>query len=298
MGRKLILFFILACIPLHSLLSANEERTLKSDYAFFSLAYYHLYEKNIPNNLLNNYLKAVKNIGDKELMKNLILQSLINIKPINNLAAREIDHINLAALSLPNISDFKENNLINLIEFYLYNELCNVGNINKNIYESYREIFHEVNKNVPQITFLLNNKAEGNIDCAELNKKLMAITKEHQSEFDFFVNYFESELNSNNNDTIESEKTVFNNAKNCAFKKIPILLYMFDCGNQKYLTPDNNKLAILETNKTEDIFKKLLNRTPTIEEKKFFDKILSENTDEKLKIVYYIIMTLDEYNYY
>ncbi|MFT4802129.1 MAG: hypothetical protein ACI93N_001905 [Flavobacteriaceae bacterium] len=296
MGRKLILFFILACIPLHSLLSANEERVLKSDYAFFSLAYYHLYEKNIPNNLLNNYLKAVKNIGDKELMKNLILQSLINIKPINNLAAREIDHINLAALSLPNISDFKENNLINLIEFYLYNELCNVENINKNIYESGKEILYNAKIKAPNITSLLNNKAEGDIDCAELNKKLMAITKEHQSEFDFFVNYFESELN--NTDTIESEKTVFNRAKNSALKNNPGLLYIFSCGDQEHLTPDNNKLAIFETNKTEDIFKKLLNRTPTIEEKKFFDKILLENTDEKLKIVYYIIMTLDEYNYY
>jgi hypothetical protein len=41
-----------------------------------------------------------------------------------------------------------------------------------------------------------------------------------------------------------------------------------------------------------------LNRNPSIEEKELYEKILKDDSEESARIVYYLIMTSEEYNYY
>jgi hypothetical protein len=280
-----------------------KEQKLKSNHAFISLAYYHLFNQNIQNNQLQKYVNTIDNFGDKDLIKDLLLQSWIqeSYEVSDHDKVYDISELDLTKFKLPITSNFPPSTLFNMYKFFILNEFNNFADRKLDNFFPIDEIITKSYLTIPKVSslFFSEEKGSGDVDCAETYTKLYDCVNKNPKELTIVIDYFEGAYSNYIANCTSVSKTAYCQLiEEKAIEQYPIILYTFQCLQLEEQILIKKNPSFLETKNLEDICFKLLNRSPTSKEKDFYGKILSANSEESLKIVHYLIMTSVEYNYY
>lgn len=297
MARKITLLFFIVLYPSFCYLNNDYNKKLKSAHSFFSLAYYHLYDKNIPNNLLQESIKTYNGLGDKNLAKELILQNFFSKHTSSNddEVFFDITTLDLSMFNLPTTSNYPPDNLINLLRFYLLNEFNSYDN--KVVFFPIEEIINNAISLTPNISKIIFS--DHDLPCDSLYLNLYNNFKNDPAELKLFIKYFEDSYENFtiNNSNLNREK-YFEIVEEAAIKNFPIIPYLFDCQNLENEIRVKTTPVYFNIKSIEEVFERLLNRKPSLEEISFYEKIISKEDATSVKIVYYLVMISEEYKYY
>jgi len=310
---------LIFCLLIGQITYSQVNSKYKSDRIFYSIAYYDIFEKNIPANQLDIYLKATESFSDKKMMREIIIRKLLNenkneeystITPLKN----KISELEKVAFldSLPKFRKNKIDNLIPLIYFYYLFEL---NDLSENIFFPYDLVglISASKNNVPVFYKLFIEEEtdfeENYIGCLHEFIFWMEYAMENHGEFSFFRNFAFDKINDiQHANNILTSDAILDSIFLQILNKYPALPFYLDlrlvsnCMDEM----DNNPSAIpsieyVKSNSKkfiESTYLKLLKRKPHPNETKYLLSWIKKSRNFTPKMLYYIIMTSEEYMYY
>lgn len=279
------------------------EKILKNDKEYISLSYFHIFKKNIPNNLLEKCTSIISTTSDKELVKDLIIRSWVFKIPIQNQELLEEDYYKIIYDSSPLITNrFNINELLKLINFYIFSEIYTHSNFQ--IINDGPIILKNLNNLCPKITGAYDKQ----LDCLKKDEYMLHQAIKNKNEIDHLINYFNSNINkyrrlfssANNEDT-------YNQLKSKVFNVYPMLHYLISEDSiDRCLEDAKTTISIPNLNKIrEDIptfiehnYNLLLSRQPTKIEMSEWTTYYADQPEAIPGMILYIIMRSDEYKYF
>ncbi len=278
---------------------AQENQILKNSRLFLSTSYYDIYEKNIPSVLLDKYIGFIDGIGDKDISKEIILRIWLfdnTLQSSEKPDIKELQNVKIPDLpvGIEGSNDFVR--IKKLLRLIFANELL----VNStNFFESTEQIVSKLSLIAPELF-------EDDIENV-LSDNTSFITKysNYEDEFSALCSFFYQQLPSHQpEDTKAVQLHYIDSIEQQIKERYPLFdLYFSDEGNiestqEKSVVPTRDQAITDIRGYIEKTYQKLLSRSPTLNELNVWEKNFKDNEMLSPNVLYYILMTSEEYMYF
>jgi hypothetical protein len=291
LATAVVLFRIgtLLSTPVYS----QEVRVPKSDRAFLSSAYYDIFEKNISGEYLERLVLFVNSFGDKAFAKDLVLKNWLFYEDESNSGSGEgiakNDIQSLLNLVPPGLEGSPKEKIRKPIVFAFMQALMDAPG---SFFENEAFLTNSLNNIIPQLL---------EADIFEDPDRLAAFLVEHPQELKNAVTLFDQSFKDSKRENAED---FFNDTKNAVRKKYPLVDLFLPLDLPPSMIESRRKLPSLEPAK-EDVshfiqesYRKLLYRDAEPAEISEWIKHLTSEGIPKAELLYYIIMSSEEYQFH
>lgn len=294
---------IIIFVHFHFLLAgthAQENQLMKNNRMFLSTSYYDIFEKNIPNTFLDKFVAFMNGMGDKVAAREVVLKLWLDRQP-DNLTADLQDRDGIVLIHIPQLPSGidGENDLAKLQKLI---KLIFAGEMiaqNTNFFDTAEQTMKKLASIAPNL-FGANSEK-----LFENKTHLQETILQHGNEFEALTNLFNSHLSQYRKQYgAVTQAQYISHVENEIIQLYPIFdLYVSDGQNMeedqiKSVVPTRTEINADIERFVRETYKKLLSRFPSPNELDVWKIQFESNSKLEPSLLYFIIMTSDEYMNY